>query len=128
MNQALTKIVREKTRALAKKRGVTVTRLGEVLGSKNDRRSKYSMGERFLGGRRKISLGDIEKLADFFEKPLTYFITPGVQHLSTTLRQSAEEEVSGESDVRLGLNRMGFSEMLIEAQVQYLKQLRASQK
>ena len=124
MNQELSIIVRQKTKALIRKRGVTVTRLGEVLGSKNDRRSKYSMGERFLSGRRKVSLRDIERLADFFEKPLTYFITPGSKTPPGVLRQpELEEEVSGETEIRIGLKRMGFSDDMIEIHVTYLKQM-----
>lgn len=77
------KNVLEKVRGLMEERGVKKIRLGEVLGVKKSasQQAKYQKASRFLGGKQEqISVMDLERVAKFFEKDLSYFLNEGVSY------------------------------------------------
>lgn len=58
-------------------KGMRKIKLGEVLGIRVDATSqaKAERANRFLTGRQKsVSIDEIKQIADFFEKPLAYFL------------------------------------------------------
>jgi transcriptional regulator with XRE-family HTH domain len=71
------KIVIKKVRHLLKAKGVQLTKLGEVLGSKGGQQSKIDRANRLIRGYQKsVSLDEIKKLAKFFHKSESYFLQP----------------------------------------------------
>jgi len=61
-----------------KKRGVSLTKFGEVLGSRGCQQAKIDRANRFLKGEQKsISFDEMKKVAKFFERPTNYFLPLG---------------------------------------------------
>ncbi len=61
-----------------KKRGVSLTKFGEMLGSRGCQQAKIDRANRFLKGEQKsISFDEMEKVAKFFERPTSYFLPLG---------------------------------------------------
>lgn len=83
--QPLTHHIIARVTELMDAKGMRKIKLGEVLGIRIDATSqaKAERANRFLTGRQKsISIDELKKIADFFEKPLAYFLEP-----ATTLAQ-----------------------------------------
>jgi transcriptional regulator with XRE-family HTH domain len=66
---------RRQVSLLMKQKGYKKTKLGEILGSYSDQKTKISKAERFLTGKQKsISLDEINLLSEFFGKPASFFL------------------------------------------------------
>jgi transcriptional regulator with XRE-family HTH domain len=76
-------VIGAKVREVREARNMTQKELGDVLG--------YSaMGiSHFENGIREMKVSDIQKLADFFGKSITFFLTPGL----TMFRASGSHDV-----------------------------------
>lgn len=75
--QPLTRSVIVRVKKLMLERGTLKIKLGEVLGIRATATSqaKAERAHRFLSGKQKsVSLDELKALADFFEKPLQYFL------------------------------------------------------
>jgi len=70
--QEIGKVIGGKVREAREERKLTQKDLGDILG--------YSaMGiSHFENGVREMKISDIQKLSDFFGKPLSYFLSPGL--------------------------------------------------
>jgi hypothetical protein len=118
--------IRQKIKTLMKEMGIKKVKLGEVLGKGADepRQQKYLRAERFLTGKTKdIKVDVLVRVADFFQKPLSYFLDFN-QPQSWTL-STAEKEIKSDpkplEEVRKNLERMGFDKTFIENQITQLK-------
>ena len=65
-----------KVKQLLEEMAIPKMKLGEVLGSKGEStNSKIALANRFLSGRSKtISVDEINAVAEFFQKPVSYFL------------------------------------------------------
>jgi|GEM_PF-2810040 len=122
--------VREKVGRLVKSMGISKTKLGEVLAHKEkdaDPRVKINRASRFLkGAQKKISLQEINALALFFQKPVEWFLFD--DRYTFALASSETESVhplKPLSEIRKNLERMGFDQDFIEAQLKQLKAMEA---
>lgn len=70
------KLVIRKTKQLMKAKGVALWKLGEALGSRGGQQAKIDRANRLLRGeQRSISFDEVNKLARFFDKPESFFLT-----------------------------------------------------
>ncbi len=111
--------------------GIPKVKLGEVLGTdkKNDIRTKYARGKRFLEGNKKgISLEEINQLASFFNQPIEFFLyEESVSQKLKSSEKNIERTSKGESEIKQGLEKMGFPPEFIELQIQQLRLLKKYQ-
>ena len=120
--------VRNRVLSLLKEKGISKTKLGEVLGTtKQDARIKIARANRFLTGAKKnISIKDINKLAEFFERPSEYFL---FGESSSTLLYSPHvpknREEKSLKDIADSLQKLGFDDEFIKNQIEQLKAIKA---
>lgn len=85
-------VARTKVQALMKRFDTSKTKLGAVLGciSKNSQ-ARIDRTNRFLESKKSISLDDLQKIANFYDLPLTYFLkNPDTSATSTTALRARE--------------------------------------
>ncbi len=114
--------VRQKVLQLMKELGIKKTRLGEILGEAGKEevnQQKYLRADRFLRSTSEIGIDKLVKVAHFFGKPLTFFLTqnPGLS--------ASEKRFNGTSvpieDIEQGLRKMGLDEEYIKKEIEQLK-------
>ena len=70
--------VTKKVRELLHNRGISLTKFGEILGSRGCQQARIDRANRFLQGEQKsISFDEITRVAKFFDKPVSYFLPIG---------------------------------------------------
>lgn len=120
-----TNFVRKKVETLMKKRGILKGKLGEVLGSKGDHANvRINRANRFLyGDKKKITVQEVNALAEFFERPVSWFLFDDSKQ-ETILNSSEKETTKSETPLReieKNLRKMGFEEDFVSAQIQQIK-------
>lgn len=92
--------IRRKVGALLEERSVTKTNLGKILKmteGEEHHRVSYIRGKRFLDGPGKISTEMLRRVADFFDKPLSYFLeepdVPNVLRMVSELKHGPESDL-----------------------------------
>ncbi len=114
--------IRRKVGELMKELGVKKTRFGEILGESGKEevnQQKYLRADRFLRSTSEIGVDRLIKVADFFGKPISFFLTP-------VLGLSASEKRSGNSmmpisEIEKNLRKMGLDEEYIKNEIEQLK-------
>jgi len=122
--------VRDKVVDLVKAMGISKTKLGEVLGGEktDDPRVKINRATRFLSGEQKrISLQEINALAEFFGKPVEWFLFDEhkLPSLLATRDRKMIHPVKPLDEIRNSLEAMGFEKEFIDAQIKQLKAMEA---
>lgn len=118
--------IREKVRGLLAERRVTKTNLGKILKmteGEEHHRVSYIRGKRFLDGPGKISTGMLQRVADFFDKPLSYFLeepdVPSVLRMVSELKNGPEGDLEVVSGI---LRRRGLKESKIDAIIEMVRE------
>lgn len=120
-------IVRKKVQHLMKDMGVSKKKLGEVLGSQGDHVNvRINRANRFLSGeKKKITLQEINKIANFFGKPTTWFFLPESSSVSENGSINPENALS---IIEAQLHHLGFSAGHIQLCTEQLRALMEYQK
>ncbi len=118
--------VRSKIGHLVQKMSISKTKLGEILGGKpkDDPRVKINRASRFLSGAKKnISLQEVNRLAEFFDRPVEWLLFDESYVLSSPNKKTSHSEKPIEQ-VAQNLREMGFDEDFISAQMTQLKAMK----
>jgi transcriptional regulator with XRE-family HTH domain len=124
-------LVRRKVRNLMKQMGISKGKLGEVLGSKGDHPNvRINRANRFLtGGKKKITIEEINRLAEFFAYPVSWFLFD--DEIKANVLESGKSD-RGRADtatplreIEKNLRTMGFDEPFIATQMELLKAMEA---
>lgn len=87
-----------KVKMLIDSRGVMLKKLGEILpGSSDDQQAALARARAFLRGQRKITLQDINALAEFFKIPAEEFIHTGNEKSGASINSNTH--ISGKDNV-----------------------------
>lgn len=128
MHEINEQVIREKIMRLMKDMGVSKKKLGEVLGSKGDHVNvRINRANRFLtGDKKKLTIQEINSIADFFGKPATWFFyeeTSENEDGSPKSQRIDKEAIIQkiENDMR----SLGFEEGFIGLQVQQIRAMDA---
>lgn len=112
--------IRQKVRTLVKAKGMKKTKLGDVLGGYKpgeDKRVQINRANRFLSGdKAEISVRELERLAEFFDKTLEWFLEDQdkqTSQLSSPDKYTPSLPKSFE-DLRKALEGLGYDESTIE--------------
>ena len=117
-------VIRERVKNLMKTKGTQITKLGEILGSKDGESSaqRYLRGKRFLDLSSEVKIPQLLKIADYFERPLSYFLEADAFVLSRSEKHSPSP-MRPLQEVEQNMRKMGLDESFIREQIQILKAL-----
>lgn len=102
-----------KVTKLLKDRGIPKIKLGEALGSKGGDTAKITLANKFLKGKTKIITVDVvNALAQFFDKPITYFLEEENVLRSTEHSYKVSAPLSAQ-EVARSLRRENYDEEFI---------------
>ena len=124
--------IRQRAKQLVEKMNIAKTTLGRVLGGKTgeDPRVCINRASRFLSGaQKKISLDQVNALAEFFEKPIDWFLFGTAASQDSTILASSAKQSSHThkplSEIRKNLRKMGFEKEYIETLITQLQAMEA---
>lgn len=122
MKNPISNGVRQKVIQLMKELGIKKTRLGEILGEgkkEEVNQQKYLRADRFLRSTSEIGIDKLVKVAQFFGKPLSFFLT------QNSGLSASEKRFNGVSvpieDIEQGLRKMGLDEEYIKKEIEQLR-------
>lgn len=123
MKEINEEVIRSKVSLLMKEMGISKKKLGEILGSRGDHVNvRINRANRFLSGKKKkITLQEINKIALFFQKPVSWFLSPD-QNFSEEI--SSAEGVHREDvliNIEKLLRRFGFQDSYIGVQMEQIR-------
>ncbi len=121
-------IIRDKVMNLMKSMGVSKKKFGEVLGSKGDHVNvRINRANRFLtGDKKKLTIQEINRIAEFFGKPATWFFYKDSgknESLGDGGAVVSNEEVL--QKIEGELRQLGFEESYIGIQIQQIRAMAA---
>jgi transcriptional regulator with XRE-family HTH domain len=121
-------VIREKVQRLMKEMGISKKKLGEILGSQGDHVNvRINRANRFLTGtKKKLTLGEINRIAKFFGKPVTWFFYQ--DNGSGPQLDEAGDQIDKEGvfrSIEKGLRLLGFDESYISARLEELRAVEA---
>jgi transcriptional regulator with XRE-family HTH domain len=128
MQEINEKVIREKVMRLMKDMGVSKKKLGEVLGSKGDHVNvRINRANRFLtGDKKKLTIQEINSIADFFGKPATWFFyeDSSVNEDGSRKKENVDKEAVIQK-IENEMRQLGFDEGFIGVQIQQIRAMDA---
>lgn len=123
MKEINEEVIRSKVSLLMKEMGISKKKLGEILGSRGDHVNvRINRANRFLSGKKKkITLQEINKIATFFQKTVSWFLSPD-QDFSDKI--SSTEGVLREDvflTIEQSLRKFGFRDAYIGVQMEQIR-------
>lgn len=87
-----------KVKMLLDERGIMLKKLGDILpGSSDDQQAALARARAFFRGQRKITLQDINALAQFFNIPAEEFIHESNEKIMSSI--SSQTQISGKGNI-----------------------------
>lgn len=120
--------IREKTKELMAKHGTKKVELGRVLGKGREevRQQEFARAQRFLDGETSIKIGSVVALAKYFDKPLSFFFPPELLFPGIlSSKDKPKKTQKAFQEISENLQKLGFDEDFIKAQVRQLKAMEA---
>ena len=125
--------IREKVRVLMNERGITQTKLGEVLGDHRKVETasqKFQRASRFFKSEGEIKVDALVKLSRFFERSVSFFFEDENGNIETDhcLRSSDRvSDISGKplEEIEQEMRRMGLDDEFIRSKIRELRAMEA---
>jgi len=123
MQIAPKRVIIERVQKMLKENKVSLMKLGEILAGRSDisPQAKHQKATRFLDGvQQTIAVVEVERLANFFNQPVSYFL---YQDWQLQMETSPSDKLPPLEKIRLALEELGHDQEFIDAHIAGLKAL-----